>query len=93
MFVLIEINKDGSYDDAELVMASESLNELQKRMAQRYDEALHGAFDWLLPLTEYDLTFCTINPRYASIGADGDGELIEWYIFDASDKSTWHTTC
>ena len=93
MYVLIEINKDGSYDDASLVMASGNISELQVRMIHRYEEALHGAFSWLLPLTEDDLEICTISPRYACIGAEGSGELIEWYIFDASDKNTWHTTC
>ena len=93
MYVLIERNNDGCWMETSLVSASDDHSKLEHLMAERFREALNGPFDYILPLTEYDDTYCFIEPNYASLGCDGDGELIEWYIFDASDKSTWHTTC
>jgi len=93
MFVLIERNNDGCFYETSLVAASDDHNELEERMAERFKEVLNGAFDYILPLTENDEEYCTIGYSYASIGCDGNGEMIEWYIFDASDKTTWSTTC
>lgn len=93
MYVLIERNNDGCYMETSLVAASNDHNELEKRMAERYEEALNGPFAYILPLTDADMEYCTVAYGYASIGCDGNGEMIEWYIFDTSDKNTWHTTC
>ena len=93
MFVLIERNNDGSFMETSLVYASDNHKELESMMAERYHEALNGPFDYILPLNDDDMYYCNIGYSYASIGCEGNGEMVEWYIYDTSDKTTWHTTC
>lgn len=93
MYVLIERNNDGCFMETSLVAASNDHKELELKMRERYDYALNGPFAYILPLTEYDEEYCTIGYGYASVGCDGNGEMIEWYIFDTSNKDTWTTTC
>lgn len=93
MFVLIERNNDGCYMETSLVAASNDHKELELKMYERYHYALNGPFAYILPLTDADMDYCNIDYDYASIGCDGNGEMIEWYIFDASNEDAWSTTC
>ena len=93
MYVLIERNNDGCFMETSLVAASDDHKELELKMHERYDYALNGPFSYILPLTDADMDYCGIGYSYASIGCEGNGELIDWYIFDTSDKNTWNTTC
>lgn len=90
MYVLIEVNHDGSFESCALVLASDDRNELVGRMAQRYCDAISGPFDWLRPMSELDGPFNQFNTDdgYASLGGDGSGELIEWFIFNTDDRNT-----
>ena len=93
VYVLIERNNDGCFMETSLVAASDNHKELEERMAERYQEALNDAFSYILPLTDADMDYCSIDYAYASIGCDGNGEMCEWYIFDTDNKDTWRTTC
>lgn len=90
MYVLIERNNDGCYMETSLVAAGDNHYELEKQMAKRYSEALNGPFSYILPLTDADMDYCNSDYDYASIGCDGNGEMIEWYIFDTNEC---RTTC
>lgn len=87
MFILVEVNRDGCYDGSALVAASEDHNELEKLMQQRVKDAYDGPFNYILPLSEYDKPFNNIDSEYASIGCDGNGEMVEWYIFDTNQTN------
>lgn len=89
MYVLIEVNHDGLYaDTCALVMASEDHNELERRMLERYCDAISGPFDYIRPLSEEDRKYCEYDKDHASFGCDGCGELVEWFIFDTNDRNT-----
>ena len=97
MFVLLEVNLDGSFDNAALVFASESRSEVEQMMDKRWHEVRNDTwFEWCdwgkddEPFSEYDKPFCILDPEfgYASLGVDGNGEMLCWYIFDTNDRNT-----
>ena len=90
MFLLIEINNDGCYEKFALVATSASYTELEELMYERWTYAYRQVFDWI-DFDENDETYCYLEPgaNYASIGCDGNGELIEWHIINTNDN--WET--
>lgn len=91
MFVLIEVNHDGCFDSTCLNAASESRHEIEQTLVKRWKEAIVSYTRWRgTKFGKNDRTYVALNPDegYASFGFDGEGEVVEWYVFDTNDEDT-----
>lgn len=83
MFVLIERDNDGSWDECSMIGAFDTKEEATAAMKARVAEVESNYTDWRGGA--FDSEWCCDTDDYVNRGYEFEPDLFRWYVFDTDE--------